>query len=106
MNDLVSWTNIDQSNTPWAADVRTAIDLLELNLPRPPVIEPNAIDDLTPDQGLEVLRAVRRTLLMQLLHQELHEHMMDDCGDYLMGATENWVKLYDTMFTNDFTNSL
>lgn len=64
------------------------------------------IANLTDDQALWCLRWARRTLLSHLLHQELHEHMLDDCGDYLQGATENWYKLWKAYFDNDGDEAL
>ena len=59
------------------------------------------IEELTWEQAMEVIRAARRMLLTQLLYQEYHEHMGDDCGDYLQAACENWHYLWTTYFDND-----
>lgn len=93
-------------DTPLGSMIDRVTGSLDDKLPAPPVILKADIDNITPEQGLEVLRAVRRCLMMQLLHQETHEHMLDDCGDYLTAATENWARLYDSMWCNDFTGSL
>lgn len=59
------------------------------------------IANLTYDQAMWCMRWARRTLLSHLLHQELHEHMLDDCGDYLSAATDNWEHLFNYYFNTD-----
>lgn len=63
-----------------------------------------SIEALTDDQAMAVMRAVRRRMLYQLLSQEHHEHMGDDCGDDLEAATYNWSKLWNDYFMNDGTD--
>lgn len=75
---------------------------LEEVLPKPILFEARSeIENLTDEQAWEVMRAVRRALLMQLLHQEYHEHMLDDCGDYLEAASFNWNHIWNEFFMND-----
>jgi hypothetical protein len=64
------------------------------------------IDAITSDDAAIIRIAVRRMCVMQLLHQELHMHEMDDCGDDLVAATENWAALYGRLFTDDFQNEI
>jgi hypothetical protein len=59
------------------------------------------IENLTHEQALEVLRAARRLLTLSLLGQEYHEHMLDDCGDYLTAAVDNFNHLYHAYWDND-----
>jgi len=73
-------------------------------LPAPITLTMEEIENLTDEQAYDVYRAARRTCLMQLLHQETHEHDMDDCGDYLAAASENWARLFDNLWSNDFQN--
>ncbi len=75
--------------------------LMEM-LPDPPMFHTrDQIDNLTYEKALEVIRAARRMLLMTLLTQEHHEHMLDDCGDDLAAATDNWATLHRAYFAND-----
>lgn len=75
--------------------------LMEI-LPSPPMFHTrDQIDNLTYPQALGVIRAARRMLLMTLLTQEHHEHMLDDCGDDLDAATHNWYRLHNAYFAND-----
>lgn len=64
------------------------------------------IDNLTEEQAVEVRIATRRMLVFQLLLQEYHMHELDDCGDYLMAATENWFSLFNNLWSNDFQNEV
>jgi hypothetical protein len=64
------------------------------------------IDSLTQEQAELVRIATRRMLVMQLLHQELHMHELDDCGDYLTAATENWAALFGMLWSDDFQDEL
>lgn len=59
------------------------------------------IEAMTHEDAMNVLRHVRRVLLVQLMHQERHEHMLDDCGDYLTAATDGWGYLHKLYFEND-----
>lgn len=71
-------------------------------LPQPIRFEDwESVENLTEDQAHQVIRAARRMLLEHLLSQELHEHMLDDCGDYLAAATDGWGWLYGVYFNND-----
>lgn len=63
------------------------------------------IANLTYDQALWCMRWARRTLLSHLLHQELHEHMEDDCGDYLSAATDNWNFFWEAWDQGDGTEA-
>jgi len=62
-----------------------------------------AMDEM---DALKVRIAVRRMLMFHLLQQEVHLHELDDCGDYLTAATDNWATLYTNLFNNDFQNVL
>jgi hypothetical protein len=64
------------------------------------------IDAMTSDDAAIIRIAVRRMLAMHLLHQELHMHEMDDCGDYLTAATDNWATLYSRLWSDDFQNEI
>lgn len=78
--------------------------LMEI-LPSPPMFHTrDQIENLTHPQAMEVMRAARRMLLMTLLTQEHHEHMLDDCGDDLSAATDNWEALHGLYFNNDGTD--
>jgi hypothetical protein len=57
---------------------------------------------LTEEQAWAVHRAARRMLLIHLLHQEIHQHVMDDCGDYLTAATDGWNYVFTEAWMNDF----
>jgi hypothetical protein len=57
--------------------------------------------DVDFEHAREVLREARRMLVIQLQSQENHEHMLDDCGDYLYAATENWNRLFSAYWEND-----
>lgn len=71
-------------------------------LPDPPHFTTrDQIMAMTDDEAMRVMRAARRMLMTQLLYQEYHEHMLDDCGDYLAAATENWANLHAAYFDND-----
>jgi hypothetical protein len=61
---------------------------------------------LTPKRAEEVRIATRRLLLLTLLTQEYHMHELDDCGDYLIAATENWYLLFNNLWVNDFQNEV
>lgn len=63
---------------------------------------PNHVD--SEEAALEFLKTARRGLAVQLLHQEGHEHMLDDCGDDLNHATELWQACWDSWFNNDGTD--
>lgn len=63
---------------------------------------PNHVD--SEEEAIEFLRNVRRGLAIQLLHQEDHEHMLDDCGDDLNHATELWQCCWESYFNNDGTD--
>jgi hypothetical protein len=81
---------------------KAAQDQLRRTYPQPPTFHTKEeIENLTDDQAMEVMRYVRRMLLDQLLFQEYHEHMLDDCGDYLTAASDNWTWLHDAYFNND-----
>ena len=60
-----------------------------------------SVDSLDFREACEVVRAARRMLLIHLIGQETHEHMLDDCGDYLTAATDNWNYLHGIYFNND-----
>lgn len=53
------------------------------------------------EEAIEFLRTARRGLAIQLLHQEDHEHMLDDCGDDLNHATDLWLAVWQSYFMND-----
>lgn len=59
------------------------------------------VEELTLEQAAEVIRMARRCLAEHLLCQETHEHMDDDCGDYLAAATWNWNRLFHLYWDND-----
>ena len=74
-------------------------------LPAPiPFKDEEEIKGMSENRAHQVLRDVRRMLLLQLLSQEHHEHEVDDCGDYLIAATDNWSDLFTAIWTNDFQN--
>jgi hypothetical protein len=60
---------------------------------------PNHVD--SEEEAMMFLRTTRRGLAIQLLHQEAHEHMFDDCGDDLVHATELWAIVYHAYFMHD-----
>jgi len=64
------------------------------------------IDSMTPEQAEMVRIHTRRMLVMQLLYQEFHQHELDDCGDYLTAATDNWAALFGTLWSDDFQDEL
>jgi hypothetical protein len=64
------------------------------------------IQNLTPEQAMAVRIHVRRVLVFQLLFQEYHMHEMDDCGDYLSAATDNWYCLFTNLWNNDFQDEV
>jgi len=64
------------------------------------------IDSMTNDDAAMIRIATRRLCVTMLLHQELHMHEMDDCGDYLTAATENWATLFDRLWSDDFQDEL
>jgi hypothetical protein len=71
--------------------------------PDPVVItEEDLHKGLTEDQAWAVHMAARRMLLLQLLSQEYHRHVMDDCGDYLAAATDGWTAVFTDAWTDDF----
>lgn len=72
-------------------------------LPDPVRLTEEQIENLSEEDARHVLRAVRRACVTQLLMQEYHEHELDDCGDYLYAASENWFKLFNNVWVNDFT---
>lgn len=53
------------------------------------------------ETAFAVVRAARRMLLLNLMHAELHEHVTDDCGDYLKAATDNWHRLFHDLHDTD-----
>jgi len=53
------------------------------------------VEALEEDRALAIMRFARRALVLQLLHQEHHEHMTDDCGDYLFAALDNFRRIFD-----------
>lgn len=53
---------------------------------------------MTEDQAMLVLRSARRYLLHDLLHQEVSEGMLDDSGDDLTAATDNWAAIHGAYF--------
>lgn len=59
------------------------------------------VEALTFDQAMNVLASARECLIEQLISQRTHAHLLDDCGDYLTAATDNWAKLYGAYFNND-----
>ena len=72
------------------------IETLESHFPDPPQFSTDAdIEALDNDGALNVLRCTRRVLVSSLLHQESHEHMTDDCGDYLTAALDGFAWLFD-----------
>jgi hypothetical protein len=80
-------------------------EAIMVKLPEPHVFHSDdEIRNMTDEQADDVLRFVRRELLNQLMFQEYHEHMLDDCGDYLTAATDGWNYLHDAYFTNDGTD--
>ena len=85
--------------------IKGIIEELEEIFPSPTPFKDEAeIANMTEARAYDVLRATRRLLLHQLLLQEIHEHMVDDCGDYLIAATENWNDLLIQIWQNDFGN--
>jgi hypothetical protein len=80
---------------------RTRNELVGL-MPDPiPFHSKEEVEGLTIDRAMEVLAAARRKLVDELLSQESHPHMLDDCGDYLAAATDNWTRLFNAYFLND-----
>jgi hypothetical protein len=80
------------------------IDLLPVTVA--PRITKEEVANLTQDQAARIRIATRRMLMFQLLYQEYHWHEMDDCGDYLTAATDNWANLYGALFMNDFQDEI
>ena len=70
-------------------------------IPDPVKLTLQQVDVLTEEQALEVLHAARRAMLFQGLMQETHDHLGDDCGDYLEAATSNWNTLWEAFFNSD-----
>jgi hypothetical protein len=71
-------------------------------LPDPIRLTEEEIGNLTEDQANLVMYAARRTLLVHLFAQEFHQHMGDDCGDYLAAATSGWQAVFEDAWMNDF----
>ena len=59
------------------------------------------VEALTDEQAMAVLDVVRETLIDTLEAQRNHPHLLDDCGDYLFAATDNWTHLFGRYFNND-----
>jgi hypothetical protein len=78
-------------------------ELILMKLPNPEPMSIEDIHNLTEDQAMSVLRSARRELVSQLLYQEYHEHLFDDCGDYLDAASDNWHRLWSACFNSDGT---
>ena len=57
---------------------------------------------ITEDQAYRVMYAARRCLLIHLFGQEFHQHMGDDCGDYLEAASSGWSAVFTEAWMNDF----
>jgi len=72
----------------------------------PDPIKVDNTNNMTPEQAALVRIAVRRNLLMTLLSQEYHWHEVDDCGDYLTAATDNWSALYSNLWNDDFQDEI
>ena len=72
-------------------------------LDKPPLVfsDQDEVKDLNYIQAVEIVRYARRVLVLQLLSQETHEHWLDDCGDYLIAATENWYTLFTEVWGAD-----
>jgi hypothetical protein len=79
---------------------------LELLLQPSSRLTKDQVENLTTHQAMMVRIHARRALLIQLLHQEFHMHELDDCGDYLFAATENWHRLFVGLWNNDFQNEV
>jgi hypothetical protein len=98
--------------TPWQSPDLTVEQLATLEkmsqhlshiFPEPITItEEDLANGLTEDQAWAVHRAARRMLLVHLLHQEFHQHVMDDCGDYLSAASDGWTAVFNDGWMNDF----
>ena len=97
--------NFDRES-PEASTITTAESELARVFPDPPRLSPDDIANLTPEQAQLIYRATRRALLFQLLAQETHEHVLDDCGDYLVAALDNFHKLHMQLWGNDFVNAV
>jgi hypothetical protein len=93
-------------DSPEGMTITTAESELARVFPEPPKLNPSDIANLTPEQAQHVYRATRRALLFQLLYQEYHEHVLDDCGDYLVAALDNFHRLHMELFNNDFANAV
>ena len=81
------------------AEVQAIAERLTQLFPAPPWVDPN---NLTEEDAYTVMRAARRMLVVQLLAQEYHQHMMDDCGDYLAAATWGWQAVFADAWNDDF----
>jgi hypothetical protein len=70
-------------------------ELHEILVPPAAFSTDDEIRALTYDQAYDILIFVRRNLMMELLSQETHNHMTDDCGDYLSAASDAWHDLFE-----------
>lgn len=104
---MSDWQSPDLDDAKLARLHEIEAELIEL-LPASiaPRMTKEDIANLTQDQASRIRIAVRRQLLFQLLYQEYHWHEMDDCGDYLTAATDNWASLFDNLWSNDFQNEI
>lgn len=59
------------------------------------------VEALTDAQAVAVLDAAREKLIEQLTAQRTHPHLLDDCGDYLAAATDNWSRLFHNYWNHD-----
>lgn len=58
-------------------------------------------DGLTYDEAISVIEHARDLLTTILEEDKTHHHWLDDCGDYMAAATENWTRLFALYFDND-----
>lgn len=78
---------------------------LTLLIPDPiPFTSREEVEEMDEARARDVLRVVRRKLMFHLLNQETHEHMSDDCGDYLAAASDNWSTLWNGYNLSDGTD--
>lgn len=107
LNDpnLHHWSAPDLDDDKLDRVKEIAKELGEL-FPAPTALTKEDVANLTEAQAEMVRIHTRRALLHQLLFQEFHMHEMDDCGDYLTAATDNWAALFNNLWSNDFQDEV
>jgi hypothetical protein len=106
MSDEYMWSAPDLDEKGAATIDRVLKDLNGVWKDVPRFTSQAEIDAIDIEAAGRIRIAVRRMCVMQLLHQELHMHEMDDCGDYLVAATDNWATLFSRLWNDDFQNEI